>query len=306
MKALTIISAIFLLTSVLINGQEYVPFPLEDATWNIYLESTCDNDSPPDTFLLRYYFEGDTVISDVTYSHLFRESGDTIHPIKTSAGGIREDNKRVYFIGDDFLMSPGTGEELLLYDFNMQINDTIYHSPDGIWKSVVLDIDSIQIGETYRKRYKVNNGWYFHNPDYIIEGIGSIVNGLLGHITDIPTCGTHYWEHVCFFSANQLIYMNPTFSDCSAGVNLNSIKDRISSVITIYPNPFNEFISIINSSYKGSISIQVFNAMEQVILGSTKIEQEEIIPIPGSTGLYIAIVKDEEGKVLKKQKLLKE
>lgn len=306
MKAPTLFSAFFLLISILINGQEYVPFPLADATWNIYLETTCDNDSPPDTFLLRYYFDGDTVIEDVTYSHLFRESGDTIYPIKSSAGGIREENKRVYYIGDDFLRSPGWGEELLLFDFNMQINDTVYHTDDGKRKSIVLDIDSVQIGDRFRKRYLVDNGWYFHNPDYIIEGIGSVVNGLFGHITVLPTCGYHFWEHVCFYSGDQLVYKNPTFSDCSAGVNLSSIEDIIASMINIYPNPFNESITIINTSSNNSMSLQVINASGQLILCSTKVEADDEIPIAGSAGLYIAIVKDETGKILLKQKLLKE
>jgi len=305
MKAPTLITAIFLLISMLVNGQEYVHFPLLDATWHVYLETTCDNDSPPDTFLLRYYFDGDTLVEDITYRLLYLETGDTIHPSRLPVGGIREDNKRVYYIGEDFL-GFALDEELLLYDFNMHIDDTVYHSNDGMWKSIVLDIDSVQIGDRYRKRYLVDNGWFYHNQDYIIEGIGSVVNGLLGHITAIPTCGFHYWEHVCFFSGDQLIYKNPTFSDCSAGVNLSSAEDMITSEISIYPNPFNESIVLISLLYRNSMSLQVFNASGQLIIGNKKVVSNEQIFIPGSAGLYIAILQDEKGKILLEQELIKE
>jgi hypothetical protein len=305
MKLPTIFSLVLFLICMMVNGQEYVHFPLTDAKWHIYLETTCDNDSPPDTFLLRYYFDGDTVIDDVTYSHLFCESGDTIHTSRLSSGGIREENKRVYYIGDDFLRSSSEGEEILLYDFNMQVNDTVYHTDDGRLKSIVLAIDSVQIGDRYRKRYLVDNGWYFHNPDYIIEGIGSVVHGLFGHITTLPTCGYHFWEHVCFFSEDQLIYKNPTFTDCSAGKNLSTVENMITSQITIYPNPFNESIVLGSSTYQKSMSLQVFNALGRLILNNSKVVSNEQIEIFGPAGIYIAIVKDEKGKILLKKELIK-
>ncbi|MCK4920278.1 MAG: T9SS type A sorting domain-containing protein [Bacteroidales bacterium] len=225
MKTHIFLFATIFFISPMVEGQDYIPFPTQNASWNIYLESTCENDSPTDTFLLRYSILGDTTINEKTYHKLVLEKGDTINPTLEPIGGIREEGKKVYFYGQGFLRND-PGEELLLYDFNVQIGDTIKHSSDGPWKSIVLDIDSIQIGDHYRKRYKVDNGWIYHNPDYIIEGIGSVLNGLLGHISDIPTCGTHYWEHVCFRENEQILYLNPNYLDCNAGINTNSIIDK--------------------------------------------------------------------------------
>ena len=227
----------------------------------------------------------------IFYSHLYLETGDTIHPSRLPVGGIREDDKRVYFFSKDFLGSP-KDEELLLYDFNMHIDDTVYHSNDGFWKSIVLDIDSVQIGDKYRMRYLVDNGWFYHNQDYIIEGIGSVINGLLGHITDIPTCGTHYWEHVCFFFGNQMIYKNPSFSDCSAGVDLSTVNNRVTSTTSIYPNPFKRSVVLVSSLPGKSMSIQVFNAAGQIVLEKYKVESIGQIEIPGPAGIYFAIIKE--------------
>ena len=194
-----------------VSGQEYVHFPAGDARWHIYLESTCDNDSPAIPELLRYFLEGDTLIGEVLYNRLYVESGDTVSPAKRLSGIIREEDKRVYYIGSGFT-DPFDGEHLL-YDFNAQVGDTIYHNDDR--KSIVLEIDSAAIGGVFRKRYLVDNGWYFHNPDLIIEGIGSVLNGLLGHISVIPTCGSHYWEHVCFYDRGEMVYRNPAYPGCN-------------------------------------------------------------------------------------------
>ena len=225
MKSPTIISVLVILFVHSIKAQDYYPFPTEDAHWNIYLSSTCDNDSPPDTFLLQYFIDGDTVINDLTYRKLCVENWNLANLIIEPVGGIREEEKRIYYNGQGFLGSVQE-EELLLYDFTAQVGDTVQHSEKVSFRSIILEIDSIQINGAYRKRYKVDNGWMYHNPDYIVEGIGSIQNGLLGHISDIPTCGTHYWEHVCFRENENIQYLNPTFNDCNAIVLTNSILDK--------------------------------------------------------------------------------
>jgi hypothetical protein len=67
-------------------GQKYFPFPTENARWHIYLLTTCENDSPPDTFLLRYALHGDTVINDHTYSKLCLETGAIADPVIEPVG----------------------------------------------------------------------------------------------------------------------------------------------------------------------------------------------------------------------------
>jgi len=221
MKTPTTVSVFLLICSISLQGQQYFPFPAEDAQWNVYLLTTCDNDSPPDTFLLRYALHGDTVINDLAYGRLCLETGDIADPIIEPVGGIREEGKKIYYIGQGFLGSD-LSEEVLLYDFTAMVGDTIDHTENGSFRSIVLDVDSILIAGEYRKQYTVDNGWYYHNPDHIVEGIGSIKNGLLGHVSDIPTCGTHFWEHVCFSENGEVKYRNPVYSDCYAGTIKNN------------------------------------------------------------------------------------
>lgn len=299
-----IILTAFLLSWPVIKGQEYVPFPSEDATWNVYLESTCDNDSPPDTFLLRYMISGDTTINETVYYRLVVEKGDTINPTLEPMGGIREEDRRVYYYGRGIL-GGDSEEELLLYDFNAQVEDTIYHSPDGIWKSIVLETDSIQIADQFRKRYKVDNGWFYHNPDYIVEGIGSVSNGLLGHISAIPTCGYHYWEHVCFRMGDQVLYLNPVFNDCYAGVNLSSSELLPIRNLRIYPNPFAGVIQIDNQFNDKSLTVRIYDSGGRLIIEKEIDVTDNSVMVQGSAGLYILILIDGDGRDVRKEKIVK-
>ena len=305
MKTLTIVSVILILISSSLLGQKYFPFPYNNVYWNVYLVSGCDQDSPPDTMLLRYTIHGDTIINEIAYHKLCLAKGDTVNPTLEPIGGLREESKRVYYIGNTIL-GLHTEQEFLLYDFTDEINDTIEHSSDGVFSSIILDIDSILIGDQYRKRYKVNNGWRYHNPDYIIEGIGSVVNGLLGHISDIPTCGTHYWEHVCFNENGQVVYQNPTFTDCYAGVNLSSLELIVEKKIKIYPNPFTESVQIYRPPGDKSLSVWIFNSAGKLICENEITEMNCSILIPGPAGIYIAIIKDENGMVFWEEKIIKD
>ena len=96
MKTSTLITVIFLYISMMINGQEYVPFPFEDATWTVFVVTSCDNDGPPDTLLLRYSLSGDTTVNDIVYKKLLVEKGDTVNPVFEPVGGLREENRKVY------------------------------------------------------------------------------------------------------------------------------------------------------------------------------------------------------------------
>lgn len=189
MKQTTLILGLTLLFNLGLKSQDYVPFPTESVNWNVFYVETC-SETPSDTILLRYTIHGDTTINETQYSKLCIESGDTANPKINSIGGLREIDKKIYYKGQT-IIGGGNDEEYLIYDFSKQVGDTIKHDSYGGFYSVVLDIDSVIIDGDYRKRYQVDNHWFYQNPDYIIEGIGSVKNGLLGHISDIPTCGAY-------------------------------------------------------------------------------------------------------------------
>jgi len=307
MKNLIISTILILLAIPNLQGQDYNSFLSENPQWNVYLESSMCETSV-DTFLLRYYLEGDTLINDTTYQKLILETGDTANPQKSTAGGIREVGKKVYYIGEDLLGHPKY-EEVLLYDFSKNVGDTIIHEMTSgylTFYSEILEVDSIKIGDSYRKRFKVNNHWFYHRTDYWVEGIGSIKNGLLGHITNIPTCGYSYWEHVCYRENGETMYLNPSYSDCYPSNIISSIKtDLRLENIKIYPNPVLNTLHIENIPDKADWSIKIINSLGQPVFENKLNSKNNHIDLSNENGLFIIMLLDSNGHIIKTEKIIK-
>jgi hypothetical protein len=103
--------------------------------------------------------DGDTVISGLTYKKI--SAGIYI-------GGIRENNKIVYFYPDT------ASQEYMIYDFNMSVGDSIIHPYGGASCSndtVIIDlVDTTLFADGYHAV------WYLNSGVQWIEGIGSIFN----------------------------------------------------------------------------------------------------------------------------------
>ncbi len=152
----------------------YHPFPDSDAVWNFHYHAYCFyNGDGDDNYSI--VMTGDTLINGENYHQLktpFIESystGNCGYNQIGYRGAIREDvvEKKVYYV------PPASTSEELLYDFNLEVGDTVKGyintslMPDDV--DVVLSIDSVLVGSTYRKRWNINNCYGIS----IIEGVGS-------------------------------------------------------------------------------------------------------------------------------------
>lgn len=226
--------------STSVSAQEYVPFPSENASWNVFYASTWEMGVEIDTALLQYSLQGDTTISGTLYRKVCRNIGEQFNPIYKGIGGLRESEKKIYYFGISYAEHLGNtfDYEVLLYDFTKQIGDTVWLSSSrDAWaiNYIITKIDSVKIGDTYRKRYN----------DCIIEGIGNIKDGLFGRLTPIPTSSyySQKWEFICFSQYGETLYLNPNFSECYS-TKMTAIdeiqKDKIRS--TLQPNPAKDYI----------------------------------------------------------------
>ncbi|HNS29321.1 MAG TPA: T9SS type A sorting domain-containing protein [Tenuifilaceae bacterium] len=305
MKPTIIIIGILLLVTLNAKAQDYVPFPTGNVNWNVFYSGGSE-DGPPDKTLIRYAIHGDTTIKEIQYYKLCIEEGDTLNPTIRGIGGLRENDKKIYYIGETITI--GDYEvEYLLYDFTKQIGDTIKHDPEGLCFSVILDIDSVLIFDSYRKRYKVDLHGSHHSPDYIIEGIGSVLNSLLGHISPIPTRYYTYWEHVCFRENGIVKYLNPAFDECFPSDLLYGIKPpAYESTIQLYPNPFKNEIVIVNLHNCRNLVFKLIDINGKTVI-TTSIKGDKVaVPVNISAGIYNAVIVDGSGKILITQKMVKE
>ncbi|GIV26367.1 MAG: hypothetical protein KatS3mg027_0181 [Bacteroidia bacterium] len=175
-------------------------------------------------------------------------------------GAIRQDviNKKVYF-------APAGQPAQLLYDFNLNIGDTlpysyINHTP---YPKVVTNIDSVLVNGNYHKRFGIGYSGYPGTFAYLIEGIGSSL-GLLFPLEipfEVNTMLT------CVRINNQTIYPVTTPSFNCQYLPLNIEEKNIhkkSDLISIFPNPFSTHCDI-NFNEKVEGDFYLFNCLGQLV-----------------------------------------
>ena len=266
----------------------------------------------PDAFHTYNYIQtisGDTLINGLVYHKIYESGILDIMAIPPTTwtytyynneyvGCIRENNNRqAYQIPKLFSV------EIPLYDFNLQIGDTVPSSPSII----VSGIDSIFDGFDFRLRFKLSSAdttfWpgygYFEHVSWI-EGIGSTGGNFFSLGPYFERGGTLYE-----FTHNGIIYYQDSIGSCNLSLNYSEFSNQ--STISIFPNPvldklyididnyFSERVSILVTDLSGRL---IFN--RQLQKGKNECNLENL-----ASGIYI--YKLCEGKsIIDSGKLLKQ
>lgn len=155
-----------------------------------------------------FKFNEDTIIDGELYQKVFISEDEFQEEWFFYGTFIREENKKVY-------LREYFGEEGLIYDFNLQLGDTVVINNPRAASEVALvltEIDSVETTDGYRERWKLTNE-EFMIPEYWIEGIGSM-GGVLNSSTEIfgGLCGTYIL--LCEEEDGSNIYLNPEYEYC--------------------------------------------------------------------------------------------
>lgn len=265
---------------IMTTAQQYYPFPTNNAVWR---ESRSETYGASNSIFRNFqnFINGDTVFSGKIYHKIYKTGynygmnggGDFSHSyVNEYVGAIREDSsKRVFFYGN---------HEVLLYDFNIQIGDTLpqiyvdtipamygtYNQSNFIYS--VNSIDSVLVSGVYHKRFKIvyANG---NGNLYLIEGIGAST-GLISYFS-----GSYTWGYsttlICFKQNNIDAY--PEGVSCSlVGIDNISLKKQI----FFYPNPSNGLINF-NGMPNEIYGIQIFNLIGEIICEIEGVKHKEMI-----------------------------
>jgi hypothetical protein len=301
-----IISSTIVLTTLLIfntaNAQQYYPFPSDTASWNCLFWHQW---SPQDIYLFNssYLLEGDTILNGVSYKKVYYSEPDNPNFIPEYIGGLREnDTREIYFFPfSQNLVSPGPisfpsdTSEHLLYSFNDLEAGMILPINTSFTEISVVGIDSVLLGENYRKRYKIQQQGLF-DYDYWIEGIGSTKDLF------IPFTYEFEWQYftLCFTDSTTYYINSPNGQDSChywlpVGIDeINPAQEWFS------PNPATSHITLSNPN----TNIQLHNLQGQLILTSLPGEQQ--ISLHGiKPGVYVVSVM-ERGELIGKEKIIKQ
>lgn len=239
------LSILLLLFQVLIfrnscaQNYKYVNFPKSNAVWG---EVLWDSNSPT-VFNQFALFKGDTVINGITYHKLFHSNTSTITSENSKCiGGIREDSQKRIWVSNlknsiiNYSYSNKNGE-IMLYDFSLQVGDTIWAKKDfpnmGHGENLVIKrIDSLQIYKSIRKVFS------FEKYPWIkwIEGIGN-VQGLIFPYGELTTGGGLNSKLICMHHNDSLMFLNDASSSCIPQFVIDNVELLPNPDIKVYPNP---------------------------------------------------------------------
>jgi hypothetical protein len=263
-KPKILLTLIFTVSMQFCFGQTYYPLVDTNKLWSIVQHNPSMG---PSAVWKTYHikFTEDTIIGLYQYKKIMRSSYNFPPTEWTNIGFIREDsNKKVYF-------KYNNENEILLYDFNVNINDTL-----NIFNlsMVVNTIDSALINEELRKKIILNPICTSSYWTTWIEGIGDLEGVLHSSCTNI-TCvgdsivginiGGENYELLCFFENDTLKYQNSNYGICYySTLNVQEINKKKS--IRIYPNPVIDISFIeIENNIKGNYILELYNVLGEKI-----------------------------------------
>jgi len=287
---------IFFLSSFLGKAQQYVPLVVDSSHW--FIVPFEQGFYPPPYSISEYFLYGDTVVSSVSYKKVFYRS-ETINstaysPLSSTFSLyalLREDtlNKKVYSIlfqnisGSSCLLN----QEVLLYDFDIQVGDTL--KPANICH-LFNDkrITDIVQGNAWlaSKTYGFNT-----NAEELYEGIGS--NYGLFEIIELPSG---------FLYPSLHDYCRGSISNCNS-ITTSIKRNEINNGITMFPNPFIDHFTIsTNENIKFEYQVLSLNGK---ILERGVTQSNISIPINLDKGIYIIKILSIDKTIITTRKLIK-
>lgn len=243
----------------------YHPFPDSNASWCI-LTGCLDGSCNGDYGYIVDQLVGDTIVDGMLYHKVqetyFPSSNNNCctPPLGLGSGYLREDtaNKKVYWRGEIM------GQDTLLYDFSLQIGDTL----NGLMGScpiswVVQTIDSTIVGSDYHKR--INFDADTCNGFSIIEGIGS-TQGL-------TNCPYPPFEMAtilqCVTVADELVYSlvcGSALNPCEGLTNSSSVPSvQRTSNVQVTPNPTTGLLRLDGPVDQAPFELTVMDMAGQVV-----------------------------------------
>lgn len=265
---------------------------------------------PPGPYGYNAYAEnsisGDTTINDLLYKKIKNTGYDVFcTDIITSApiyvGALREDTiqKKVFFIPN------GEQHDTLLYNYNLQVGDTLhlsYNVHELAGQIFVFSIDTIETNGIQRMRWNLSAEYYGQFAS-IIEGIGS-TTGLLEEIWAFEE-GAYLR---CYVQNDTLVYLNA--SQCKMPTDtcyyLN-ISENSNKIDVLYrPNPVDNWITIsLENNRIENYTIDFYNQLGNKVKSIIVSNSERKINVENlSSGLYYLVARKRD-IVVNSQKIIK-
>ncbi len=188
---------------------DYVPMIKEGnqrQKWNVVCISANQN-YPNDYHTEIQSIRDDITLDGVDYKIVWTKSKYGI----AKAGAVREEDRRVYYRRK---ISQNYQDEVLLYDFNLNVGDTVTVNWMG-QQLMVMEESEVEVDGTMRRQLGLGAYSFGYPPtevdEYWIEGVGSTF-GFLNSGSE--GMGGAFITLLCYHENGNLIWDNEEFDDC--------------------------------------------------------------------------------------------
>ncbi|MDR1416279.1 MAG: T9SS type A sorting domain-containing protein [Prevotellaceae bacterium] len=278
---------IFLLLkgTIQIKAEEYPLFPVDNAQWRelvVFDYELPDDAAQPSSVEILYTLQGDTLVENIRRGKLYFSflSGQNSKLI----GFIHTDNGKVYFraavekveLADSYILlcdDVRDSEDILLYDFTLEINDA-YRSCAGEY--VLSNVESATLNNAERKQYQFISSPYSLYSKFWIEGMGSTRN-LFDPVT-LEIADMYYKGLISFSQNGEVVEWGDKVEDKQDTLPQN-LEDALypdsanttqsnqvqNTFIKLYPNPMVEASLYVRSSLPME-QIHVYDLQGSLIL----------------------------------------
>jgi len=295
MKKLFLFTSLLLALTSQAKNITYYSFPDSNAIWNMHYVIYGYGGEYVENYSI--IISGDTLINSILYHKLMTPFVQSSGKSKVTwiesgyKGAFRQDiaSKKVFIVPPDSL------SEQLLYDFNMQAGDTVrgYIERHVSTKDVIDSVDSVLVGISYHKRWKLSS----MTPIYFIEGVGStfgLIEASTGNVVDGPEISIS-----CFSQNGHTLYPD-TATHCEVILSVEPVNKNIDQ-ISVYPNPSKGFFVVECDPSIGVEEINVMDLLGNIIIHEP-VENKVVIRINDlQSGIYVLTIKDKSNGIIAKK-----
>ena len=187
----------------------YHPVVEDGKQWNVLFSYPWTPPEPQHKYTDIYKIEGDTLLDGVPYKMMYATRNENLTGWNLG-GFIRETED-----GQVFSRRPSTSDEQLLYDFSMEVGDTICMCDYGYDECCMVVIEKGEIIVNGEPRQQIVLEYPFGNgvEEVWIEGIGSLF-GIVDSGSLFLTGGST--NLLCYYEDGDLIWQNttPGYDEC--------------------------------------------------------------------------------------------
>lgn len=227
-------------------------------SWFIMGEYIWSPPHPQGTYEMIHYQAEDTEINGMEYHTIYIQGQGTL------LGAYRNEDNQVYYCkwnGSSY------DEEIMLYDYDLEVGD--YFNDEDEHPMQVTGVSTItDHNGTLRKKIDFRFIGLENETEYWIEGVGSNRGFIyMGQYAPDPNGDGDIFHLLCYHIGENLIFTNPEYNTC----DIDEIEENMTeNGISIYPNPANNVVKILNDNNLNIIKIEIVDLTGRIVLSTEK------------------------------------